>query len=91
VITLQQDADGFIRMTRHLPDSATFAVTFTDGSSEEFTGRRLNEIYDQAVAEYRALNNLDAKGFSRRPAKTVQPATTIEYIAVRPGMTAEPA
>jgi hypothetical protein len=86
VITLQQDADGFIRMTRHFPDSATIAVSFTDGSSEGFTGQRLNEIYDRAVSEYRTLNNLDAKGFSRRPTKTVQPANTIEFVAIQPGM-----
>jgi hypothetical protein len=86
VITLQQDADGFIRMTRHFPESATIAVTFADGSSEEFTGHRLNGLYDQAATEYRATNNLDAKGFSRRPAKTVQPANGIEFVAIRPGM-----
>jgi hypothetical protein len=86
VITLQQDADGFIRMTKHFPGSATIAVSFTDGSSEEFAGSRLNEIYDRAVSEYRTLNNLDAKGFSRRPTNTVQPANSIEFVAVHPGM-----
>jgi hypothetical protein len=86
MINLQQDSDGFIRMTRRFPHSVPVAITFTDGSTEEFTGRRLNELYDKAVADYRTLNNLEAKGFSRRPAKTVQPSNSIEFVAVHPGM-----
>jgi hypothetical protein len=84
LIHLQQDAEGFIRMKRHFPGSASVAVTFTDGSQEEFSGRRLNEIYDQALAVYRAENQLDAKGFSRGPKKQIQPG--IEFVAVHPGM-----
>lgn len=84
LIQLQQDAEGFIRMKRHFPASTPVTVTFSDGSREEFTGRRLNEIYDAALAEYRAQNQLDAKGFSRGPKKKVQAG--IEFVAVRPGM-----
>lgn len=86
MINLQQDSEGFIRMSRHFPGSTPISVTFTDGSSEEFLGRQLNKIYDEALAAYRAGNHLDAKGFSRAPKKTVQPANKIEFIAVHPGM-----
>ena len=86
MISLQQDAEGFIRVKRHFPDSTTISVTFSDGSSEEFSGQQLNAIYDEALAVYRAENHLDAKGFSRAPKKTVQPANKIEFVAVRPGM-----
>lgn len=84
MIHLHQDSEGFIRMKRHFPASAAVTITFTDGSREEFTGRRLNGIYDDALAAYRAQNHLDAKGFSRGPQKKVQ--TGIEFVAVRPGM-----
>lgn len=84
LIHLQQDTDGFIRMKRHFPASAPVTITFSDGSREEIPGRRLNEIYDAALAEYRAQNQLDAKGFPRGPKKKVQAG--IEFVAVRPGM-----
>jgi hypothetical protein len=84
LINLQQDSEGFIRMKRHFPASAALTITFSDGSREEFSGRRLNDIYDNALADYRAQNQLDAKGFSRGPQKKVQ--TGIEFVAVRPGM-----
>jgi hypothetical protein len=84
LINLQQDPEGFIRMKRHFPASAAVSITFRDGSREEFSGRRLNEIYDDALAVFRAQNQLDAKGFSRGPQKKVQ--TGIEFVAVRPGM-----
>ncbi|MEC5182091.1 hypothetical protein [Arthrobacter sp. CG_A4] len=86
MITLQQDAEGFIRMNRHFPGSTLISVAFTDGSSEEFFGHQLNTIYDEALAVYRAENHLDAKGYSRAPKKTVQPANKIEFVAVHPGM-----
>jgi hypothetical protein len=86
VINLQQDAEGFIRMNRHYPASTLVSVTFADGSSEEFSGSQLNSIYDDALAVYRAENHLDAKGYSRAPKKTIQPANKIEFIAVHPGM-----
>ena len=84
MIQLQQDSEGFIRMKRHFPASTPVTIVFSDGSQEVFTGGRLNEIYDEALAEYRSQNQLDAKGFSRGPKKKVQ--TGIEFVAVRPGM-----
>ena len=84
MIQLQQDSEGFIRMKRHFPASTPVTIVFSDGSEEVFTGGRLNEIYDEALAEYRSQNQLDAKGFSRGPKKKVQ--TGIEFVAVRPGM-----
>jgi hypothetical protein len=84
MIHLQQDAEGFIRMKRHFPASADVTIAFTDGTEEVFSGRRLNRIYDDAVAVFRARNQLDAKGFSRGPQKKVQ--TGIEFVAVHPGM-----
>jgi hypothetical protein len=87
VINLQQDSEGFIRMKRHFPASAAVTITFTDGSRAEFSGRRLNGIYDDALAAYRAQNHLDAKGFSRGPQKKVQAG--IEFVPVTPGMAQE--
>jgi hypothetical protein len=84
MISLQQDPQGFIRMKRHFPATASVAVTFADGTQEVFTGRQLNHIYDEALATYRAGNNLDAKGFSRGPQKKVQQG--IEFVPVSPGM-----
>jgi hypothetical protein len=86
LINLQQDAEGFIRMNRHFPDSSLISITFTDGQSEVFAGRQLNRIYDEALAEYRAQNHLDAKGFSRGPRKTVHPGNHIEFVRVHAGM-----
>jgi hypothetical protein len=84
MINLRQDSQGFIRMNRHFPASAAVSVTFADGTQEVFTGRRLNQAYDEALAVYRVENQLDAKGFSRGPRKKVHPG--IEFVAVRPGM-----
>lgn len=84
MINLQQDAEGFIRMKRHFPASAGVTVTFADGTEEVFSGLRLNRIYDDALAAYRARNQLDAKGFSRGPKKKVQAG--IEFVAIHPGM-----
>ena len=86
MINLQQDADGFIRMNRHFPGNSSISITFIDGSSEEFSGHQLNDIYDEARAVYRAQNHLDAKGFSRLPAKTVQPTKNIQFVPVHAGM-----
>ena len=86
MINLQQDADGFIRMNRHFPGTALISITFIDGSSEVFSGRRLNDIYDEARAVYRAQNHLDAKGYSRLPAKTVHPTKNIQFVPVHAGM-----
>jgi hypothetical protein len=87
LINLQQDAEGFIRMNRHFPDSSTISITFADGSTEEFFGRQLNEIYDKAQAVYRAQNHLDAKGYSRAPKKSVHPTNNIGFVRVHAGMT----
>jgi hypothetical protein len=86
MIRLQQDADGYVRMNRHFPSKTPISITFTDGSTGEYTGARLNELYDAALAEYRAENRLDAKGFSRAPAKTVHPTNNVEYVPVEAGM-----
>ncbi len=71
-------------MKRHFPESVSVSVDFADGTTEVFTGRRLNEIYDEALAAYRAGNHLDAKGFNRGPRKKVQQG--IEFVPVSPGM-----
>ena len=65
MITLQQDADGFVRMNRHYPASVRIRIAFNDGSTGEFSGQALNNAYDAALAEFRAKNGLDAKGFNR--------------------------
>ncbi|TDW28522.1 hypothetical protein [Cryobacterium psychrophilum] len=88
MITLHQDVDGFIRMNRHFPESASITINFTTGASEMFTGTALNVIFDAAVAEFRARNRLDAKGFSRAPAVTVQRVKGIQFVAVHAGMAA---
>lgn len=85
MITLQQDADGFVRMTRHFPESVRIAVTFADGTTEELSGGRLNKAYDDALAEFRAQNHLDAKGFSRS-AKKAGAGNKIDFVPVHPGM-----
>lgn len=71
-------------MKRHFPASVSVSIAFTDGTQEVVSGSRLNEAYDRALAEYRAENQLDAKGFSRGPAKRVNQA--IEFVPVTPGM-----
>jgi hypothetical protein len=86
LINLQQDTDGFIRMNRHFPGSSLITITFSDGQAEVFSGLQLNQIYDEALAAYRAQNHLDAKGFSRVPRKTVHPGNHIEFVKVHAGM-----
>lgn len=86
MINLQQDADGFIRMNRHFPDSSLISITFNDGSTEVFSGHQINEIYGEALAVFRAQNHLDAKGFSRGPTKSVHTTNKIEFVPVRAGM-----
>jgi len=86
VIKLQQDDEGFIRMNRHFPESVRVSVTFADGSVEEVSGRRLNQAYDDALAEYRAQNHLDAKGFSRHQKSRTDPGNKVDFVRVRPGM-----
>jgi hypothetical protein len=86
MINLKQDADGFIRMNRHFPDKSLITITFTDGSEQVYSGQRLNGIYDDALAVFRAQNHLDAKGYSRAPKKTVHPANRVEFVPVQVGM-----
>jgi hypothetical protein len=89
LITLQQDAEGFIRMNRHYPASVRIRINFNDGSTGEFSGQALNNAYDAALAEFRAKNNLDARGFSRTPAGRSNSGNRIDFVPVYPGMSEE--
>jgi hypothetical protein len=86
LITLHQDADGFIRMNRHYPASVRIRIAFTDGSTGEFSGRTLNNAYDAALAEFRATNGLDARGYNRTPAGRTNPGNKVDFVPVHPGM-----
>jgi Mg-chelatase subunit ChlD len=86
LITLQQDAAGFIRMSRHYPAKVLIRIIFTDGSTREFSGLTLNKAYDAALAEFRAKNGLDARGFSRTTAGRTNSGNKIEFVPVHPGM-----
>ena len=86
MITLQQDNDGFIRMDRHFPKSAPVSIVFTDGTTEVLTGARINKAYDDALADFRAKNHLDAKGFTRIANKRVLDNNKINFVPVSPGM-----
>lgn len=86
MINLQQDDEGFIRMNRHFPAGTPITITFADGSTEQVTGRQLNAAYEAALADYRAQNHLDAKGYSRAPKKRVDPGNKIEFVRVQPGI-----
>ncbi|MDQ0756582.1 hypothetical protein [Arthrobacter sp. B3I4] len=86
MIKLQQDAEGFIRMKQHFPASTPITISFNDGTEGQFTGRQLNAAYDAALAEYRAQNHLDAKGFNRAAKKKSDPGNKIEFVRVDPGM-----
>ena len=86
MINLQQDNDGFIRMDRHFPKSASVSVTFTDGTTEVLTGERINKAYDDALAEFRSKNGLDAKGFNRIANKRAPDNNKINFVPVQPGM-----
>lgn len=86
MITLQQDTDGFIRMSRHYPAGVRIKIAFADGSTGEFSGRTLNNAYDAALAEFRAKNGLDARGFSRTSAGRTNAGNKVDYVPVHPGM-----
>jgi Mg-chelatase subunit ChlD len=86
LITLQQDAEGFVRMNRHYPASVRIRIVFSDGSTGEFSGSTLNNAYDAALAEFRAKNNLDARGFSRNTAGRKNSGNRIDVVRVQPGM-----
>ncbi|MFC8303352.1 hypothetical protein ACFUCV_06660 [Specibacter sp. NPDC057265] len=85
MINLKQDSDGCIRMGRHFPASVTVAIAFSDGTTGEYSGRRLNELYDQAVAAYRLGNNLDAKGYDRND-KRIHRRNGVDLVPVIAGM-----
>jgi len=86
VITLQQDADGYVRMNRHYPASVRIRIAFNDGTTGDFSGRALNNAYDSAVAEFRAKNGLDARGFNRAPASRTNSGNKVDFVPVHPGM-----
>ena len=52
----------------------------------EQLGRQLNQAYDEALAEYRAQNHLDAKGFSRHQKSRTNPGNKVDFVRVQPGM-----
>ncbi|NVM96537.1 hypothetical protein [Arthrobacter wenxiniae] len=85
MLTLRQDTDGFIHMSRHFPQKMAISIIFTDGSTGEYSGARLNGLYDQALSAYRLGNNLDAKGFDRVPAK-VHRRNAVGLVPVSAGM-----
>ncbi|MFJ7750979.1 hypothetical protein ACIQXM_13595 [Arthrobacter sp. NPDC097144] len=86
MISLQQDTDGFVRMDRHFPQSASVSISFTDGTAEVITGEQMNKAYDAALADFRAKNHLDAKGFTRIAKKRVLDNNKINFVPVSPGM-----
>ncbi len=73
-------------MNRHYPASVRIRIAFTDGSTGEFSGLTLNNAYDAAVAEFRAKNGLDARGFSRTTAGRTNSGNTVDFVRVHPGM-----
>ena len=85
MINLKQDTDGYVRMSRHFPEKMTLAVTFTDGTREEVSGSKMNELYDAALAEFRLQNNMDAKGFSRSPVN-IHRRNAVGFVPVSPGI-----
>ncbi|WP_269936416.1 hypothetical protein [Arthrobacter sp. HY1533] len=85
MIQLKQDADGYVRMKQHYPARTVIEITFNDGTVGEYTGLRMNGLYDAALAAYRLGNNLDAKGFDRH-AKNIHRRNAVEYVPVESGM-----
>ncbi|MFQ4150555.1 hypothetical protein AAGW05_18035 [Arthrobacter sp. LAPM80] len=85
MIQLKQDNEGFVRMSRRFPAKTLISITFTDGTTGEYSGRRMNEIYDEALAAYRLGNNLDAKGFDRHPTK-IHRRNGVDIVPVVSGM-----
>lgn len=73
-------------MNRHYPASVRIRINFTDGSTGEFSGRTLNSAYDAALAEFRAKNDLDARGYSRTTAGRSNSGNKIDFVPVHPGM-----
>jgi hypothetical protein len=86
MINLKQDTDGNVRMSRHFPEKLTICITFADGTQEEVSGHRMNEIYDAALAEFRLQNKMDAKGFKRSPSKEIHRKNAVGFVPVKPGL-----
>ena len=75
-------------MNRPFPSGLSIPVVLNDGATQVFTGAELNRLYELAQADFRTQNQLDAKGFSRLPRKTVQPKNKIEYVSIRSALQA---
>ncbi|AIY00414.1 hypothetical protein ART_0815 [Arthrobacter sp. PAMC 25486] len=87
MIHLTQNSDGFVHMSRKFPATTPITITFNDGTTGEYTGRRMNEIYDAALAAYRLGNNMDAKGFNRNETK-IHRRNAVDHVPVQSGMPA---
>lgn len=73
-------------MSRHYPASVRISITFTDGTTGEFSGQTLNNAYDAALADFRAKNDLDARGYSRTSSGRTNSGNKIDFVPVHPGM-----
>lgn len=73
-------------MNRHYPAGTLIRINFNDGSTGEFPGLTLNNAYDAALAEFRAKNNLDARGYSRTSAGRSNSGNKIDFVPVHPDM-----
>lgn len=85
MIQLTQDSNGYVRMSRLFPAKVLVSINFNDGTTGEYTGKRMNEIYDEALAAFRLGNNLDARGFDRN-AKNIHRRNAVEHVPVQSGM-----
>lgn len=85
MIQLTQDSNGYVRMSRLFPATVLISITFNDGTTGEYTGKRMNEIYDEALAAFRLGNNLDARGFDRH-AKNIHRRNAVDHVPVQAGM-----
>lgn len=72
-------------MSRHFPAKTTISITFNDGTQGEYSGQRLNAIYDAALAAFRLGNNMDAKGFDRND-KKIHRRNAVDHVLVESGM-----
>lgn len=72
-------------MSRHFPAKTTISITFNDGTTGEYTGQRLNGLYDEALAAFRLGNNMDAKGFNRNDPR-IHRRNAVEHVRVEAGM-----
>lgn len=72
-------------MSRHFPSKTLISITLNDGTTGEYTGQRLNALYDAALAAFRLGNNMDAKGFDRND-KKIHRRNAVEHVLVESGM-----